>query len=195
VGGREDGIRLWDARLGRELRRLPVTRQTYALAFSPDGRLLAGPDSGEAGGAALWDVATGQRVRRFDTHPFIRAIAFAPDGQRVAMSFAGVTQVIDVRTGGVMAKWPGSTEWALADSLAFSPDGKLLAAAGDDGLIMRDLETGDAVAKVPSARRAVTFSPDGRFMATAQRDSTAIVWDVARVLSDPAHKPARPGSH
>jgi WD40 repeat protein len=80
---------LLDPATGREMRTLIQPKDAYnsaslyALAFSPDGRLLA---TGLYSGVAIWDVATGQ-LQDVLARPMIgpvRGLAFAPDGASLA---------------------------------------------------------------------------------------------------------------
>src|SRR5262249_58088197 len=54
-----------------------------ALAFSPDGTLLATAGYGSV--AFLWDLRTGQVVRRFEGHAtkMINDVRFSADGRRL----------------------------------------------------------------------------------------------------------------
>ena len=80
---------LLDPATGREIRTLTQPKDTYnsaslyALAFSPDGRLLA---TGLYTGVALWDVEKGhlQGVLTRPTSGPVRGLAFAPDGASLA---------------------------------------------------------------------------------------------------------------
>jgi hypothetical protein len=60
----------------------PVS-SVHALAFSPDGKWLAG--AGEDQKVQVWEVNTGVEVRRFQGHfDTLMSIAFAPDGRSIA---------------------------------------------------------------------------------------------------------------
>jgi WD40 repeat protein len=89
-------VRLWDARKLREVARLPrFDRKLGALAFSPDGRLLAA--GGNDGGVRLWDVASRKEVARYDWGVGgVAALAFAPDGMRAAVGGSEGVVVWDV---------------------------------------------------------------------------------------------------
>src|SRR5205085_240619 len=53
-----------------------------ALAFSPNGALLAG--AGRDGRVSLWDAATGRLRRVLDRHEAeVNGLAFSPDGRRL----------------------------------------------------------------------------------------------------------------
>jgi WD40 repeat protein len=99
--GAEAAVMLWNARTGK---RLHVLRQEGArfsnsavpqqVAFSPDGRLLAG--GSEAGIATVWSTSTGGFVTQLnlgDAHryPDVDTVAFSPDGSRLATEQSNFT--------------------------------------------------------------------------------------------------------
>src|SRR5919199_465127 len=68
-------------RLGSVRFRPPA--ENVAVAFSPDGKLLAA-GSWHDRGVRLWDAATGKEVRRWEVGQPVYAVAYAPDGKTVA---------------------------------------------------------------------------------------------------------------
>jgi WD40 repeat protein len=102
----DGAVRLWETATGRRRRafplRTPPERDAWgsyppedhvaALAFSPDGRLLA---VGWERTVYLWDAVTGAEVARFEGHAGkVAALAFAPDGKRLASAGDDTTILI-----------------------------------------------------------------------------------------------------
>jgi WD40 repeat protein len=105
--------------------------QVLSVAYSPDGRFVAGGGWGKA--IKLWDARSGKVARHLEAKgkSGYRSIAFSPDGQTIAgCGDDGLVRFWNVRTGSLERTIPVSTKstW-LVLSIAFSPDGKKLAAA------------------------------------------------------------------
>ncbi|MBY0229178.1 MAG: hypothetical protein K2W96_07875, partial [Gemmataceae bacterium] len=87
-----DGIRLRDVATGEETARLDRrSARIRALAFSPDGRLLASVagEPGRVGDLRLREAATGREVPFFSIQPAAMAsVAWGPDGRLAAGSDA-----------------------------------------------------------------------------------------------------------
>lgn len=128
----DDSIRLWDVATGRERWRLPTS--SWALTFSPDGRLLAGGGRNEA--SHLWETDTGKEVRQFSgPQGLVYQVAFSPDGKTVAFTARdGIVRLWEVLTGKERCQLLGHQGDVYA--LAFSTDGRRLASGGNDTSVL-----------------------------------------------------------
>ncbi len=147
----------------------------HAVAFSPDGSLLA---AGFGNGTTiLYDVASGKpHVPPWRHGGDVLAVAFRPDGKLLATgSDDGTVRLWDPATGGPVGEPLRHAAWV--EALAFSPDGKRLAAASRDLIV----QLWDPVAGTPQGQpfqfqapvQALAFSPeDGRWLATASTDGS-----------------------
>ena len=194
-GGGEP-FRLWDAGTGEPIWTAPTVEppaEFFAVAFSPDGKLLAvggrsrasfGGFDAKIGVLRLHDPRTGKLLRSIAGLEDVWALAFSPDGKALAVATNSDNLVSTFET----------TNWALTESipvggptsLAFSPDGRTLAVGSmsvePPGIVtMLDL-AGKAqprhLAPQPESVLAVALSPDGKHLATGGYDKTARVYDA-----------------
>jgi eukaryotic-like serine/threonine-protein kinase len=160
-------------------------RAKTALAYSPDGRRLAGTGD-DLASIAVWDAQTDQRTGRFDGHTGpVYSVAFSRDGRRLASASSDHTvRIWDAETGSCIAVLQGHTDEVL--TAVFHPDGTRLASAGRDRAIwFWDLATGQEVARLTGHADYVfslAFSPDGESLVSGSGDSTARVWDTVSSL-------------
>ncbi|MFE5214080.1 MULTISPECIES: WD40 repeat domain-containing protein [unclassified Streptomyces] len=171
-----------------------IRQRVWAVAFSPDGALLA---TGEENGMVrLWDPVTGQPAGKpLTSRQRVWAVAFSPDGALLATGADdGMVRLWDPVTGrpAVGDPLPGHHGAALA--VAFSPDGALLAAGGGmDGTVrLWDPVTGRPAVGDPlpghhGAALTLAFSPDGSLLATGGEDGMVWLWDP--VTGQPAGAP------
>ena len=173
-------IAIWEAQKGAKLKQWEhKAKQVRKLVFLPDNKTLVGQFSTRLD---AWNSATGARIGKI-AHNVGSAFALDAAGKTLAttdgpkvMDFASEKELHDFDTSGVLRH------------IAISGDGKLLVAsparftASSPRLLMWDLTTGKERNVAEEHRHfvdAVTFSQDGRMIATASNvEGVARVWDA-----------------
>ena len=171
------------------------------MAFSPDGRLIAGggedlprPGGGRPGGAvSVWRTTDGGLERTFDGlgHE-VSAVAFAPDNRRLAAGCSlrpstspgsDPVRVWDVITGNQEAELGGHAD--EVSSLAFNIGSLMLATGslrGENPARVFRVSGGTPVASFgPDLRSAlhVSFTPGGDSLLTGSGDGTLREWRLS----------------
>jgi eukaryotic-like serine/threonine-protein kinase len=122
-----DGKTLWTA----EAAKVFVT----ALAFSPDGKILATAAGFSESDIRLWDVATGKEIGQLEGHGnWVSALVFLADGKRLASCSADQTlRIWDVASRKSLDVMRGHRQevWRLASL----HNGKMLVSGAKDGTV------------------------------------------------------------
>jgi WD40 repeat protein len=191
-------LTLWDLGSGK-VRASLADEITPALAFSPDGKVLA---------RSVYVIKDNQiaavEVRRRDLtsgHDLpalpntagknpLNCIAFSSDGRTLAgADYQGQIILWDTASAKVRTTIKQEDRRRIT-SLAFAPDGRTLAAAVGDrpgrdhepgSIVLWDAATGQRRLELTghtNAVLAVAFSPDGRLLASGSSDRTVRLWDV-----------------
>ena len=180
-------VRVWtvtDGALVTQFR--PHDHDVTALAFSPDGALLA--TGSEEGDVRLWNAAevlagqTDVAYRRdIPLHQgIVGELAFSPDGELLAIAGRRTTVTLYHRQSGSLSLLEGHDENVTA--LDFGPGGDWLVSGSEDRTaiiwdLASDTPAHDAL-RLGAAAQDVAFSPDGTYVATANDEGTLHLWRV-----------------
>src|SRR5262249_45952005 len=157
--------------------------RVQAVAFSPDGKLIA---AGYDGGITIWKTADKSVVATLQPGKAdkagIRRLAFSDDGKLLA-SATDRGDVLLWNVGGWRSPQTLLKGQGKSTDLNFSADSSKLAYSSEQVAVLYDLKTAEATTMAKGNDRGrefngISFSPDGKFVIICGNRSIEI-WDVA----------------
>ncbi len=180
---------------------------TSALAFSPDGKIVAQSTIVQAGvnpqnSIFLYDTETWSRVGEISVGTLYRYLTFSPDGKLLVGAFNSSGTYKNAKSG--LTAWDVGNHSILWEFLAtvsdfdagevfdlkFSPDGKNIFTAesytqsGQSQMISLsayDSSTGGWLYEMLGHTghiRSITFTPDGKHIISGSDDTTLRIWEL-----------------
>nr|WP_293099089.1 CHAT domain-containing protein [Moorena sp. SIO3I6] len=154
------------------------------VSFSPNSQTIVTVSDGDDENVKLWTI-DGALLKTFNGHTArVKGVSFSPDGEIIATGSWDYT----VRLWSLVGMFPQSLEGHSnrAMDVNFSPDGQTLASASWDGTVklwkldgtlFKTLKHGDGV-------NGVSFSPDGKILATVSSSKARVVqlWSLDGTL-------------
>jgi WD40 repeat protein len=155
-----------------------------ALAFSPDGKLLAITSTILDKAVLLWNVENPEEVKVLTGHEnYISALAFSPDGKLLATgSWDQTVRLWNVENPEEVKVLTGHENYIWA--LAFSPDSKWLAIGYLHNIVrlwnMENPEQAKVLTGHEGTINVLAFNPDGKWLATGS-DDTIRLWSFQQI--------------
>ena len=172
----DGAICVWNITTGERLRTIERDNDSWlgAMAFSPDGTMLAVSGKREESDIRVWDVETGEHLTlegskwHRNWNPRDRFVLFSPDGTILASECEDELRLWNARTGETLL----TIEDERYDSVvAFSPDGTTFIVTdwdGDSDIRLWDVATGEHLTleyERWNEPTDVLFSPDSTTLA------------------------------
>lgn len=188
LGGGTGFLAVWQPLARKAVQPQGHDRETWCVAFSPDGRWLASGSDDHT--VRIWNTRDGAEHCALRGHSAtVTGVEFSPDGKcLVSSSLDGLVKLWRVEDWQELRTLQGHSRRAYC--VAFSPDGSLLASCGDE-LLIWDARNGRQVHEMrpdkPERCNALRFSPDGRLLAVATFAERVLLletgtWRVRREL-------------
>ena len=162
-----------------------------SVTFSPDGNTLASGSWDNS--IKLWNPATGEEIRTLIGHSdSVLSVVISPNGKTLASGSRDNTiRLWNPATGEQILTLQGGSN--LVRSIAISPDGKILASGSLNNTIqLWNLATGEKIRTLVehssrfnsllalvNTAYSVSFSPDGKTLASGSYDNTIKLWNLA----------------
>jgi len=187
---RDSSIRLYDVATGNGVwshkvkLNNPYENYTSAVAFSPDGKVVAAGATDHQ--IYFCDAATGAELRQLAGHHWYPwCLAFTADGKLLySAGWDGTIRRWEV-AGRKQLPPPAGTR--ATDLVAVSPDGQTLAYVDDVGIVhvvdSKDGSDQRTFKQRDLSYSQLVFSPDGRRLAAGGADAkqvSVVVWDLAK---------------
>jgi WD40 repeat protein len=126
----------------------------------------------------------------------VPGVAYSPDGRLIAtMTIRQEVKLWDANTGELLRTLIGVNDFGAC--VVFSPDGNILAGAYTTEVVLWDVTSGEIITILSGGSLEgvagynvgvgqISFSPDGKYLATANMDGVSTIWELrtfSKILS------------
>jgi serine/threonine protein kinase/WD40 repeat protein len=173
-------IELWDLKTGMLVEKLMTDERPAGLAWHPSGAFLAAGGDSDRFRIYLWNTGSWERPRAvLEGHrAAVTDLKFSPTGDLLASySFDRKTIIWDAWRGEVLLEYEGGL-------VGFSADGRQLGFVFDNTAEIFEVIRPAVYRRIHGRERAVeleayvNFSPDSRWLASANNHGETRLWDV-----------------
>jgi WD40 repeat protein len=186
LGSLSGEIKVWDTYERQSLVTFRAQQlQVTALAFSPDGQLLA--SGGDDTMVSIWNWRDRQSVVSVDnTDATPRRMSFSPDGTQLAVGTNERIRLWSVADG-ALAHTLETGRGGVSEVLLYSPSGDYLVnGGGPPQLTLWDPRTGELLTQLPGIggdRTSAAFTPDSNLLVTTVLGGPVTLWDMTQITS------------
>jgi WD40 repeat protein len=180
------GAIVWNPDTGKKVRQFKnVPTYSMDLVFRNGGQELV--VAGRKGGVQAWNVQSGKRTRRVSVDTpnrrgYFYSVALSPNGRMFAAFGRKLFKLVSLDSKKTFTLASSEQIMYGHQNAAFSPDGFLMAWSGRKRVHVIETVSGQEVVSFDrghGGRDAVTFSHDGRYLASSRRQDDIDVYDLA----------------
>lgn len=180
AGSAAGEVVLYNANTGTPTVLQPAWGQSVdALSISPDGNFLAA--AGQSGTIMIWQI--GERSLRVISqltypHAWLDRLQCNPKYPELAFSFGRHAQVWDALSQTIVTTLNFENSSVL--DLTWHPNGELLTVSGNQNVKTWHRQNWDddpTLRETEGASEAITWSPDGIYLASGNNDRSLLVWE------------------
>ncbi|EUC58204.1 WD40-repeat protein (notchless protein), related protein, partial [Rhizoctonia solani AG-3 Rhs1AP] len=181
----EKAIRIWDATTGKMLRSLEAGNSVRAVAYSPDGMLIA---AGFDKALQVWNSQTGETTLGPLSTGEVDVITFSHDSSRIIhVDWSKDTiSMWDAQDGQLIHELDDSigSDFRMSDGIGCSPDDRHIAFSKDGVVYLWDAQNSKMVLgpleghTISKFITSIVFSPDGSRIISACAGGTVCTWDA-----------------
>jgi len=216
TGDKSKVIKIWDPQTGQESKTLTATDSVNSVALSPDDtQVAAGTQDNKV---EIWDVASGTLLLTYTGHGApVTVVAWSPDGKHFASGSDDGTVRIwdptppsdgsktrnDETTGGeidndqiVSLAWaPDNTHYAMCPNNQYASDSSIdFRPAPVIVVELGELHPALEYKGHTAYALSVSWSPDGKYIASGSKDGTVQVWDPTSLAMKTKYTLQSPGA-
>lgn len=200
-GHGDNSVRVWDIAGKEETAAAKVHQgKVYAAAVSPDGKFAATGAGDKT--AVVWNVFSDGKLTEYavlreelKADQTVRGVTFSPTGKLTVATDGGAFRTFTLDKSGPKSVGGFVPKTAIGAARIVGNPTATVFAVPSGGNIHLVKETGAPVGTLTGTHRRgvqdVSFSPDGKLLASAGQDGAVVVWEVASKTAK--YSKSRPG--